>query len=245
VALPAGRAQVLNALELASVAAAARELRGDRVRAACAADPWEAAGKRPHPKQWRFTQAVLSEDYDTIIHFASARAGKSAAACLALLAFGYRWPRSRFLIGRYDHKRLWDSTMVSMGEALGWLFRRPWEHIKEVTPEVGRWEAGIQHLSLVEGPTMAFTHFKEAGPLGSTEYDLAWVEEAQEIPSEERPGEPGEERSRTPEVVTMIQSRLNRVTRPKQPEWRLSHPKLIITAMGWGRNWVWEMAYAR
>jgi len=239
------RSGVLTPIELAGVAAAARSLRGERVRARCAADPWEAAGKQPHPKQRRFAQAVLGEDYDTIIHFGSARAGKSAAACLALLAFGYRWPGSRFLIGRYDHKRLWDSTMVSMGEALGWLFRRPWEHIKEVTPEVGRWEAGIQHLSLVEGPTMAFTHFKEAGPLGSTEYDLAWVEEAQEIPSEERPGEPGEERSRTPEVVTMIQSRLNRVTRPKQPEWRLSHPKLIITAMGWGHNWVWEMAYAR
>jgi hypothetical protein len=231
--------------ELVTVAHAAREVLGKRVRARCAQDPWAAAEKQPNPKQRRFTDGVLGQDYDTIAHFGSARAGKSAAACLALLAFGYRYPGSRFLIGRYDHKRLWDSTMVSMGEALGWLFRQPWEHIKDVSPEVGKWEAGIQHLALVEGPMMAFTHFKEAGPLGSTEYDLAWIEEAQEIPSEERHVEPGEEGSRTPEVVTMIQSRLNRVTKPRQVKWGPSHPKLIITAMGWGHNWVWEMAYAR
>jgi len=231
--------------ELVTVARAAREVLGERVRARCAQDPWAAAEKRPHGKQREFTDGVLGEDYETIVHFGSARSGKSAASCLALLAFGYRWPGSRFLIGRYDHKRLWDSTMTSMGEALGWVFRRPWEHIKDVTPEVGRWEAGIQHLSLVEGPMMSFTHFKEAGPLGSTEYDLAWIEEAQEIPSEERAVEPDEEGSRTPEVVTMIQSRLNRVTRPGDARWESSHPKLVITAMGWGHNWVWEMAYAR
>jgi len=227
------------------MALAARSLGVERGRRRCATDPWSAAGKRPHAKQRRFTDGVLGPDYDTIIHFGSARAGKSAAACLALLAFGYRYPGSRFLIGRYDHKRLWDSTMVSMGEALGWVFRRPWQHIKDVSQEVGRWEAGIQHLTLEEGPKMTFSHFKEAGPLGSTEYDLAWIEEAQEIPGEPRTIEPGEEESRTPEVVTMIQSRLNRVTKPRQPEWGASHPKLIITAMGWGHNWVWEMAYAR
>jgi hypothetical protein len=245
VAVAHHRGSALDALDLAAAVMVARGLRVERGRARCAANPWSAAGKRPHPKQRQFTEGVLGAAYDTIIHFGSARSGKSAAACLGLLGFGYRYPGSRFLIGRYDHKRLWDSTMVSMGEALGWLFRRPWEHIKDVTPEVGMWEAGIQHLSLVEGPVMAFTHFKEAGPLGSTEYDLAWIEEAQEIPSEERPGEPGEEISRTPEVVTMIQSRLNRVTKAKRPVWRPSHPKLVITAMGWGRNWVWEMAYAR
>jgi hypothetical protein len=244
VALAAGGIELLDPLELPAVAAAARELAGERRRAACAEDPWPATGKRPHAKQRQFVDGVLGSGYDTIIHFGSARSGKSAAACLALLAFGYRYLGSRFLIGRYDHKRLWDSTMVSMGEALGWLYHRPWQHIKEVTPEVGLWQAGVQHLELVEGPLLAFTHFKEAGPLGSTEYDLAWIEEAQELPSEERAVEPGEESSRTPEVVTMIQSRLNRVTQPARPHWGPSHPKLIITAMGWGHNWVWEMAYA-
>ena len=230
--------------ELMTVARAARDVLGERVRAGCAQDPWTAAGKRPHAKQRQFAKAVLGDGRDTIIHFGSARSGKSAAACLALLAFGYRYPGSRFLIGRYDHKRLWDSTMVSMGEALGWLFRRRWQHIRDVAPDVGRWEAGVQHLELVEGPLMAFTHFKEAGPLGSTEYDMAWIEEAQEIPGETRSGPLGEEVSHTPEVVTMVQSRLNRVTAPSQPDWKPSHPKLIITAMGWGHNWVWEMAYA-
>lgn len=242
---PAGLSALLDPRELVTAVQAARDLLGERRRAACAADPWTASGKRPHPKQRQFTKAVLGEAHDTIVHFGSARSGKSAAACLALLAFGYRYPGSRFLIGRYDHKRLWDSTMVSMGEALGWLFHRPWQHIKDVTSEVGCWQAGVQHLELVGGPLLAFTHFKEAGPLGSTEYDLAWIEEAQELPGETRSGPLGEEVSHTPEVVTMIQSRLNRVTAPSQPDWRPSHPKLIITAMGWGHNWVWEMAYGR
>jgi hypothetical protein len=233
----------LDPLDLASAAFAAQSIRVERSRVRCAEDPWAAAGKQPHPKQRRFTDAVLGEEYDTIIHFGSARAGKSAAACLALLGYGYRWPGSRFLIGRYDYKRLWDSTMVSMGEALGWLYGRPWQHIKEVTPEVGRWEAGVQHLRLVEGPTLVFTHFKEAGSLGSTEYDVAWIEEAQELPCEERDASAGEERSRTPEVVTMVQSRLNRITRSAR--WGPSCPKLVLTAMGWGRNWVYEMAYGR
>ena len=224
-------------------AAMERVARGRR-RKAAATDPWIASGKEPHEKQRTFTKALLGERYESIIHFGSARAGKSVATCLGLLTFGYRHPGSRILVGRYDHKRLWDSTMVSMGEALGWLWGKDWRHIRDVTPDVGTWEAGLQHLTLVEGPQIAFTHFKEAGPLGSTEYDLAWIEEAQEIPNEDRNVLAGEEISTTPEVVTMIQSRLNRVT-PGRGQWGDSSPKLIITAMGWGHNWVWEMAYPR
>lgn len=207
-------------------------------------DPWQAGAKTPTPKQATFTEALLGNEQETIIHFGSARAGKSASACLALLAYGYRWPGSRILVGRYEHKRLWDSTMVSMGEALGWLHGRPWTHISQVTPDVGKWQAGIQHLRLTDGPEIAFTHFHEAGPLGSTEYDLAWIEEAQELPNEDRHiGGEDDEVVRTPEVVTMVQSRLNRKTHSAQ--YGDSFAKLLITAMGWGHNWVWDMAFLR
>lgn len=219
-----------------------RSLLLEPVREKIAADPWEASRKIANPKQRAFTEALLGRENNTIIHFGGARAGKSAAACLGFLAWGYRYPGSRFLIGRYEFKRLHDSTMRSMGEALGWFYRRDWNHIEQVSEEIGRWRAGVQTLSLVGGGEYVFTHFKDAGPLGSTEFDGAWVEEAQELPSEEREFVEGEEFSRTPEVVTMLQSRLNRVTKGPTDS---SYPKLVLTAMGWGHNWVWEMAYGR
>jgi len=216
----------------------------ERQRLRCAADPWEAAKKIALAKQRIFTDGILGREYNTIIHFGSARAGKSVGACLGLLAWGYRCPGSRFLIGRYEANKLHASTMVSMGEALGWVFGMRWGHIEQVTADVGRWRPSIGVLELADGGQYEFRHFSEASGHGSTEYDGAWIEEGQEIPSEERQAGAGEERSRTPEVVTMIQSRLNRITGPRDGG-EPPIPKLVITAMGWGHSWIWEMAYGR
>lgn len=211
----------------------------------CAADPWEAAKKIALAKQRTFTEGILGRDYSTIIWFGSARAGKSFGTCLGFLSWGYRCPGAKFIVGRYEAKNLFSSTMVSMGEALGHIFRRPdWGHIEHITPDVGRWRPSLGVLELHDGGEYHFRHFKDASGHGSTEYDGGWIEEGQEIPGEEREAGAGEERSRTPEVVTMVQSRLNRITQPRNGG-EPPIPKLVITAMGWGRNWAWEMAYGR
>jgi len=206
-------------------------------------DPWGASGKHPaHPNQQVFIDGILGQEYDTVIHFGSARAGKSVSACLGLLQFGYRYPGCRILVGRYTFRDLDRSTMVSMGEALGWIFGKEWGHIKDVTPRVGRWEAQRGMLTLRGGPKLEFQHFKDAGQLGSTEYALVWIEEAQEIPGLYDEETPGLRVTSRPEVLTMIDSRLNKVH--QSAVWGPSKPTLALTAMGWGHNWVYDMGIA-
>lgn len=202
-------------------------------------DPWEAAVITPHENQRKFIDALIGTDCGTIFHFGSARAGKSVAACLGLLCFGYRYPGSRTLIGRYDFRALDRSTMVSMGEAIGWLFQRDYTHVQDVEKDIGNWAKVRGILTLRGGPQFEFQHFKDAGQLGSTEYANAWIEEAQEIPGRMDEGEDRTPGSRTPEVIGMIQSRLNVVCQSEK--WGPSKPKLALTAMGWGHNWVWDM----
>jgi hypothetical protein len=182
----------------------------------------------PSAKQRMFTEAIGRGEWLTLIYSAGARAGKSDAADLGLLWFFGRWPKSRWLVGRWNYSDLQESTFVSLGTMIGRAFGRGYTHVEQIEKDIGVWRAGLQKLTFTTGGEIVFRHFKDAGALGSTEYHGIYLEEPQEIPSEEALGVDG--------VYAMLGSRLNRVARSER--WGESVPQMWMTEMPWGETWV-------